>query len=490
MDEWLKFYDGLYLKIGKFPQNYYLRTYFILRIMSFITKIHSAWIIQIFAILHALVALFCRFVSIDDELLLTMLTMVMTLLICNKQRLNIEFTAAGIIAVNVIGYLLGNGGARFLQHFFTSDLAIHALATFFTTQILGFSILAITQLFPHQTKSSTSSRYSQVKWLYIAIAAIFILRLGLLLLFTSEPFVKGDIENASSIILSSSGSFIIIASLVLLYIRFSSRRNFTSSQRIIYLSLFIITISLLETFIVGYGFTSEFNENFISEFPILLLVSFLSVITIYCVVYMVYYALDSRGQMQKERGRANLASYQYMKLKQQLNPHFLFNSLNALDSLICENKNEQASLYTHKLASLYRYMLKSEDEKLVSLKEELDFVSLYVDLMKVRFPEGFQLNVDVPEHLESRNVIPCSIQLLVENAIKHNSINVANQLKINVIANDDFIEVSNNIIKKFTKSTSIGVGQKYIRQQYFDLSGKNIEIIATDDNYIVKLPLI
>ena len=135
-------------------------------------------------------------------------------------------------------------------------------------------------------------------------------------------------------------------------------------------------------------------------------------------------------------------------------------------------------------------MLKSEDEKLVSLKEELDFVSLYVDLMKVRFPEGFQLNVDVTEHLESRNVIPCSIQLLVENAIKHNSINVANQLKINVVANDDFIEVSNNIIKKFTKSTSIGVGQKYIRQQYFDLSGKNIEIIATDDNYIVKLPLI
>ncbi|MBR6660759.1 MAG: histidine kinase [Bacteroidales bacterium] len=205
---------------------------------------------------------------------------------------------------------------------------------------------------------------------------------------------------------------------------------------------------------------------------------------------MVYYALDSRAQMQKERGRANLASYQYLKLKQQLNPHFLFNSLNALDSLICENKNEQASLYTHKLASLYRYMLKSEDEKLVSLKEELDFVSLYVDLMKVRFPEGFQLNVDVPEHLESRNVIPCSIQLLVENAIKHNSINVANQLKINVIANSDSIEVSNNIIKKFTKPTSIGVGQKYIRQQYFDLSGKNIEIIATDDNYIVKLPLI
>ena len=458
--------------------------------MRFITNIKSGWIIQIFAILHALVALFCRFVEIDDELLLTMLTMVMTLLICNRQRLNMEFTAAGIIAVNVLGYLLGNGGARFLEHFLTSDLAIHSFATFFTTEILGFSILALTKLFPHHVEYKSTNKESQIKWLYIAIAAIFILRLGLLLLFTSEPFVKGDIEIASSKILSSSGTFIIIASLVLLYIRYVSRIHISDALKLLFLAIFIIVISLLETFIVGFGFTSEYNDNFWNEFPILLMVSFLSVLTIYCLVYMIYYALDSRAQMYKERGRANQASYQYLKLKQQLNPHFLFNSLNALDSLICENKNEQASLYTHKLASLYRYMLKSEDEKLVSLNEELDFVSLYVDLMMVRFPDGFQVKVDVEEHFKARNVVPCSIQLLVENAIKHNSINVNNPLIINIIANDGYVEVSNNIIKKYTKPNSIGVGQKYIRQQYFDLSGKNIEITATDSNYIVKLPLI
>ena len=185
-----------------------------------------------------------------------------------------------------------------------------------------------------------------------------------------------------------------------------------------------------------------------------------------------------------------MAQYRYLKLKRQVNPHFLFNSLNVLDYIICEEKSEQASLYTHKLASIYRYMIKSEEEDLVSLRDEMVFVQLYIDLLKVRFQEGFDVVIDIKEDNMARFVPPCSIQLLIENATKHNAVSMENPLIIKVESTEDHVTVSNNIIPKVTKSPSTGLGQKYIRQLYVDLCGKNIEIEQTDTEYCVTLPLI
>jgi sensor histidine kinase YesM len=179
-----------------------------------------------------------------------------------------------------------------------------------------------------------------------------------------------------------------------------------------------------------------------------------------------------------------------VKLKHQVNPHFLFNSLNILDCLICEESPERASAYTHKLAGIYRYMLKSEDEMVVSLRDELVFVGLYVDLLKERFPVGFEVETDVPEELMAKMILPCSIQLLIENATKHNAVGKDNPLIIKIEATGNGIMVSNNIIPKMTKSPSTGLGQKYIRQMYLDLTGKHIEIIETEQKYSITLPLI
>ena len=158
--------------------------------------------------------------------------------------------------------------------------------------------------------------------------------------------------------------------------------------------------------------------------------------------------------------------------------------------LICEEKTDRASAYTHKLAGIYRYMLKSEEEMIVSLREELVFVGLYVDLVKERFPAGFEVETDVPEQLMSRHILPCSIQLLIENATKHNAVCEDNPLIIRIEAIGDNIRVSNNVIPKVTKSPSTGLGQKYIRQMYLDLTGKQIEITDTEQKYSVTLPLI
>ncbi|MBR4133741.1 MAG: histidine kinase, partial [Bacteroidales bacterium] len=92
--------------------------------------------------------------------------------------------------------------------------------------------------------------------------------------------------------------------------------------------------------------------------------------------------INARALEHQEKAR--LAQYRYMNLSQQVNPHFLFNSLNILDCLVCEQKNDQASTYIHKLAAIYRYLLRNEEERLVKLRDEMDFVGQYVDLLKVR----------------------------------------------------------------------------------------------------------
>jgi LytS/YehU family sensor histidine kinase len=135
-------------------------------------------------------------------------------------------------------------------------------------------------------------------------------------------------------------------------------------------------------------------------------------------------------------------------------------------------------------------MIKSEDEDIVPLREEMAFVNQYIDLLKLRFPEGFEVDINVPEKEMSRYILPCALQLLIENATKHNAVTADNPLKITIEVIGDRLRVSNNIVPKVTRVESTGLGQKYIHQQYMDLSGKTIEIDNDGKNYSVTLPLL
>lgn len=461
--------------------------------MGFYHNIKTSWIIHIFALLHAVVALACRLGGIEDELLLTILTMTMALLICLKRELNIEFTAASIIVANIIGYMLGNIGAALFQTFIHSTYAVHPLATFLTTEALGWSLVGLTKLFSNHniSREQKLAHSPYLSWLLVAMCGIFILRLGIIFVMTTDPFMHGDVLETATKVFSDSFSLIILICINVLYIRFARKYHNTTKTiyKILILIAFTIGAALLETIIASLGASFDYNE-FIHEFPILYATSILAQITVYCIVFMINYAFNARSEMQKEREKANMAQYRYIKLKHQVNPHFLFNSLNILDCLICEEKTERASSYTHKLAKVYRYMLKSEEEMVVSLQEELVFVNLYVDLLKERFPSGFEVETEVPEEVMARFVLPCSIQLLIENAIKHNTVCEDNPLKISIKADEEYIQVTNNLIPKVTQAPSTGLGQTYIRQMYLDLTGKQIGIEKTDINYQVTLPLI
>ena len=179
-----------------------------------------------------------------------------------------------------------------------------------------------------------------------------------------------------------------------------------------------------------------------------------------------------------------------MALKNQVNPHFLFNSLNILDAIVQDGEKEEASLYIHKLAGIYRYMLQHDNQKLVTLGEEVTFVTMYADLLRVRFPEGFNVYQMILDKDLSRKVVPCTLQLLLENVTKHNAISAEKPLRIGVSTDGEYLTMENDRIPRASAPVSTGLGLPYLRKQYMDLSGKEILVEQTEDTFRVRIPLL
>ena len=190
----------------------------------------------------------------------------------------------------------------------------------------------------------------------------------------------------------------------------------------------------------------------------------------------------------EELKRENLQA-KYEALKNQVNPHFLFNSLNTLSGLV-EQKPELATDFIKKLSDIYRYVLEQNDKELVSIKEEMKFVENYIFLSKMRFGDGLIFNSHLTVN-QNFQVAPLGIQMLVENAIKHNIISEDMPLKIEVETEDGFIIVKNNLQrKKTTISGTEPLGLANLKHRYAYLSGASVEVIESDGKFIVTLPII
>lgn len=450
------------------------------------------WIIHMFAIAHAMTALTCRAFGVEDELLLTIMTMSMALLICVRKGFNVEFTAASIIMVNILGYLLGNAGARLFSHIMESAYAIHASSTALTTEILGWSIVALSKWLNKVRNTSNPLSLQFLKWIILAMAVIFSIRIGIIFLISSNLFAAGAMMQAATKVFSNSFALITLICINIIFVRNSNRPGDKrlTARSIASLAGFTLLSSLICATLSSIGLSFKPAISSWLEFFQIVIVTTITQIAVYCVIFMVNFSIAASNKMQKEKEKKHVAQYRYQKLKRQVNPHFLFNSLNVLDCLVCDENTELASIYIHKLASVYRYMLKSEEEDFVRLEDELTFVGMYTDLLKVRFQQGFDIKIDVLKEDKARFVLPCSLQLLIENATKHNTIDPENPLIIKVTSDGKQVCVSNNLIPKVTKVQSTGLGQKYIRQQYLDLSDKKIQIEKTDNEYKVTLPLL
>lgn len=183
-------------------------------------------------------------------------------------------------------------------------------------------------------------------------------------------------------------------------------------------------------------------------------------------------------------------------LQNQLNPHFLFNSLNALISEIDENPNK-AKIFISRLAEVYRYNLHVQERKTVLLTDELQFLKAYMYVHKVRAGKGFVFKMSIPENvnlsvLQERYVPPLALQLLVENALKHNAVSERNPLEIKLEVTEDmnYITVSNNIIPKRMYRKSLMGGLKNLSERYNLLSGQEIMVRKEDEMFYVTIPLL
>lgn len=213
-------------------------------------------------------------------------------------------------------------------------------------------------------------------------------------------------------------------------------------------------------------------------------------LTIVAIFHFIYFY--NRFQQNKVKESQIVAKNQTAKfesLKNQLDPHFLFNSLNVLTSLIGENPN-QAEKFTTKLSKVYRYVLEQKDKDLIPLEEELKFAKSYMELLKMRFEDGVHFSIPETVSNPELKIVPLSLQLLLENAVKHNVITSNNPLEIRIYEEHGFLVVENNINLKASLGKSTKVGLKNINQRYGLISREKVVVTNKNNIFKVKLPLL
>ena len=196
-----------------------------------------------------------------------------------------------------------------------------------------------------------------------------------------------------------------------------------------------------------------------------------------------------KAAIEAEQLKTERFARQYQSLKDQLNPHFLFNSLNVLSNLVYENP-DTAAKFVHKLSRIYRYVLDVQHEELVSLEKELDFAADYLSLQKIRFEDSLQYEIRMDKNM-SGNLPPLSLQLLLENAIKHNIASSEHPLQIEIFSENKELVVKNNLqLKSSIPEHSAGIGLMNIVKRYELLSNETISIQDAGKSFVVKLPLL
>lgn len=197
----------------------------------------------------------------------------------------------------------------------------------------------------------------------------------------------------------------------------------------------------------------------------------------------------SKKEVVEQKLIAKSANAQFESLKNQLDPHFLFNSLNVLSSLIDENP-KQAQKFTASMSKIYRYVLEQKDKELVTVEDELEFAKTYCNLLKTRFEDSVDFVFDVKKEDYRRFVVPLSLQLLLENCIKHNFATSSKPLVIRIFSENDTLCIENNLQVREQIKESSGIGLSNIVQRYALLTKKNVFIEKSDDYFKVKLPIL
>ncbi len=217
---------------------------------------------------------------------------------------------------------------------------------------------------------------------------------------------------------------------------------------------------------------------------------FVSGLVIGCVLIIRLIFQKQTISIENETLKREALERQFESLKNQLSPHFLFNSLTALKMLI-RDEPDTAQNYVNSLSRALRYTLKSNEKQLVTLKEEMEFMESYLFLIRMRFGENLFINTSINEYYLSFNLPPLTIQTLVENAIKHNEISKRHPLRIDILSTEnESLIIKNDIQKKITEEDGTGIGLINLSKQFQLLVNKEITIRSENNRFSVEVPLI
>ncbi|KRB57798.1 histidine kinase [Flavobacterium sp. Root186] len=270
--------------------------------------------------------------------------------------------------------------------------------------------------------------------------------------------------------------------------RFSARRIFIGFISSFFISLFVIFVLRIFTQVVIERrpllsfLANEDPANYIES-------SVITFIVLLIFHALHFYKLYQENKVIQQKIIAGTANAKFESLKNQIDPHFLFNSLNVLSSLIEENP-DNAQRFTTSLSKIYRYVLEQKDKELVSVEDELSFAKTYMNLLKMRFENSLFYELPAGDINPDAKVVPLSLQLLLENTVKHNVVSEQKPLHIRIFIEKDYLVIQNDLQKKEVLQDRQGVGLQNIVNRYGIITDRKVLIEKDEKNFSVKIPIL
>lgn len=293
-----------------------------------------------------------------------------------------------------------------------------------------------------------------------------------------------------SVFFTACNWFIIRPVIILLRKKYPSFKDDLKRLTLLFLAIVstVLLVDFLGNSLISFIFQQSYNHN--TSPKVLLPIIIISAMTmaIYEAVY--YHTRLKKSIQEEEQSKQAIVQAQLDALRNQAQPHFFFNTLNTLRDIIDQNPKEDAKEFVDKLSDMYRFLLEAGNANLIPLRDELKFARAYIHIQSERFGDNLKLNWNIPEASLDTLIVPMSLQLLLENAIKHNVISKAKPLEVHIHIKDNYVVVDNRIQVKSTQLPSTKVGLKNIEKRYTLITDKSVEIVNNGDRFSVSLPLL
>jgi len=287
--------------------------------------------------------------------------------------------------------------------------------------------------------------------------------------------------------------FIIRTVLIFLRKKYPEFKDDVKRISIFFIAIICIVIGV--DYIGGFIFSTiinSFGYNSSHTFQLSVIVSIVTLVTMIMAIYeAIYYAVRLKKSIrEEEQTKQVMIQAQLDTLRNQAQPHFLFNSLNTLRDIIDQDTKEDAKSFVDNLSGVYRFIIESGNSNVILLEEELQFAKAYIHIQKERFGDNLKVNWNILDDTLTAGIVPMSLQLLLENAIKHNVVSRTKPLIIDVITDETNLIVSNKIQAKSTQTPSTKIGLKNIEKRYGLISGQ-APIVKNDGlTFTITLPLL